>query len=178
MKRIGFRGRLFLILLVFAALPSIVLTLAWGGTSWFLLPFVGSTAAWDSTASTGARALSVARERRNLTRADSQALARHEQTLRTNQLRSTQARYVVERGPPAAAHVAFVAFGVLLVVASRVAGHLSRGMSRPLQELVGWTELIAQERSVPDTGEARGAPEFGVLRARMRQMSLDLARGR
>ena len=42
MKRVGYRGRLFVILLSFALLPSIVLSIAWGGTSWWSLPLVGA----------------------------------------------------------------------------------------------------------------------------------------
>lgn len=174
----GFRGRLFLILLLFAAIPSVVLALALGGSSWLLLPLVGSTTAWDSTAATGVRALAVAESRRNLTDAERQALAAHEQTLRENQLQSKRAGYVFERAAAAGALLALLAFALLFVVASRVAGHLSRSMSRPLQELVGWTELIVRGEAVPGAGDARGAPEFGVLRARMREMSRDLDRGR
>src|SRR5437867_1714879 len=37
-RRIGFRGRLFLILLSFALVPSIVLTVACAATSWEALP--------------------------------------------------------------------------------------------------------------------------------------------
>ncbi|MEX2179130.1 MAG: ATP-binding protein [Gemmatimonadaceae bacterium] len=178
MKRIGFRGRLFLILLMFAAIPSIVLTLAWGGTGRLLLPLVGSTAAWDTTAATGARALSVARERGPLSEDERAALEAHEGTLRENQLRSKQAGYVFERAAAAATLFALVAFALLLVIGSRVAGHLSRSLSRPLQELVGWTERISQGQPIPESTEARGAPEFGVLRARMRQMAGDLEQGR
>ena len=174
----GFRGRLFLILLLFAAIPSVVLAVALGGSSWLLLPLVGSTTAWDSTAATGARALAVAESRRILTDAEREALAAHEQTLRTNQLLAKQAGYVFGRAAAAGALVALLAFALVFVVASRVAGHFSRSMSRPLQELVGWTELIVRGEPVPDGGDARGAPEFGVLRARMREMSRDLDRGR
>ena len=54
-QRIDFRGRLFAILLLFALVPSIVLSLAWAATSWWG-PRSISTAAWDSTAVSGARA--------------------------------------------------------------------------------------------------------------------------
>ena len=62
-KRVGFRGRLFLILLAFAVIPSILISLAWSATGSFVLPLAGATAAWDSVAATGERAIGAARRR-------------------------------------------------------------------------------------------------------------------
>lgn len=177
MRAIGFRGRLFLILFAFALVPSMVLTLAWSGATWWIVPLVSSNAAWDSTAASGARALDIARKHR-VTPADSAALARHEQLLREGQLRSRQSGFFMRRVALAFGISALLAFLGLTVIASRVAGHLSRNLSRPLQELVGWTERIARGEAVPDEPAAKGAPEFGVLRSRMREMSLQLEQGR
>ena len=177
MRRIGFRGRLFLILFAFALVPSMVLTLAWSGATWWIVPLVSSNAAWDSTAASGARALEIARKDRP-TAADSAAFARHEQLLREGQLRSRQSGFFLRRVALAFGISALFAFLGLTVIASRVAGHLSRNLSRPLQELVGWTERIAKGEVVPDEPAAKGAPEFGVLRSRMREMSLELEQGR
>lgn len=154
-----------------------VLTLAWSGATWWLVPMVSSNAAWDSTAASGSRALDIAREGR-LTPADSVALARHEQLLRQGQLRSRQSGFFLRRVALAFGISALFAFLGLTVLASRVAGHLSRNLSRPLQELVGWTERIARGEVVPDEPAAKGAPEFGMLRGRMREMSLELEQGR
>src|SRR5206468_1000184 len=55
-KRVGFRGRLFLILLAFALVPSILVSLAWSATGSFVLPMFGTSAAWDSAAVSGERA--------------------------------------------------------------------------------------------------------------------------
>ena len=77
-----------------------------------------------------------------------------------------------------------VLVGAVLVVvmvavgASRVAGHLSRQLSRPLDELVGWTGLIRMGRPLPEQPERRGAPEFEVLRSGMRTMAQELETGR
>ena len=51
-------------------------------------------------------------------------------------------------------------------------------MSRPLQELVGWTERIGRGQPLPQGPPRRGAPEFEVLRQRMRDMSRELEQGR
>ena len=177
MRRIGFRGRLFLILFGFALVPSMVLTLAWSGATWWIVPMVSSNAAWDSTAASGARALTAARDGR-ISSADSVALARHEQVLREGQLRSRQSGFFLRRVAVAFGVSALFAFLGLVVLASRVAGHLSRNLSRPLQELVGWTERIARAEPLPDEPAAKGAPEFELLRGRMRRMSQELERGR
>lgn len=168
---------MFLILLLFAIVPSIVLSLAWGLSTAFVLPFGGATAAWDSTAATGARALEVARSRR-LTAAESAAVSAHEEALRDNLLRANQAGLLFRRAAGAVALAALVAFALLVLVGSRVAGHLSRSLSRPIQELVGWTELIVRREPLPETALKRGAPEFEVLRTRMREMLAELEQGR
>ncbi|HEY3258554.1 MAG TPA: ATP-binding protein [Gemmatimonadaceae bacterium] len=166
---------MFLILLFFALVPSIVLTFAWASTTWWALPT--GTGAWDSTAATGARALAVARSQR-LSPADSATLAQHEQTLRVSLMHSKQAGFTFRRVFVAVAVASLMAFAVLLVVSSRVAGHLSRSLSRPLQELVGWTERIARAETLPEDPVKRGAPEFQVLRDRMREMAEGLEQGR
>jgi two-component system nitrogen regulation sensor histidine kinase NtrY len=177
-KRIRFRGRLFLILLFFALLPSLVLTVAWAGTTWWALPLVGSSAAaWDTAAVTGARALKIARARR-LNRADSAAVATHEAALQQNQTLARRASFVFQRAPVPAAITAAVALALLLIVTSRVAGHLSRSLSRPVNELMGWTENIVRGEPLPVETDTRGAPEFDVLRRRMRKMAGELEAGR
>ena len=177
MNRLDFRGRLFLILLLFAVIPSVVLSLAWGVTSSLVLPIGGATAAWDSTAATGARTLEIARSR-PLTRAESTALAAHEETLRENVLRANQAGFFFKRAATAIIVTVLLAFALLVVVGLRVAGHLSRNLSRPIQELVGWTDHIARREPLPEGSVKRGAPEFEVLRGRMRAMALELEQGR
>jgi len=174
-KRIGFRGRLFLILLSFALVPTLVLTFAWAATTWLALPL--GVGAWDSTAESGAKVIEIARAQR-LSRSDATAVTEHEQALKIGVMRSKQATFTFRRLALAGALASLIAFVVLLVVSSRVAGHLSRSLSRPLQELVGWTERIAQGEPLPDDPPKRGAPEFATLRDRMRDMAAGLERGR
>lgn len=177
LRHLGFRGRLFVILLVFALVPSVVLSGALAATGWWALPLVGTAAAWDSTAATGARALAVARARaRNAS--DSAVLQAHEAHLNVNLTRSKQASFVFQRAAALVAVLSLLSFATLVLVSSRVAGHLSRSLSRPLKELVGWTERIAHGEPLPAGEETRGAPEFAVLRARMRDMARELESGR
>lgn len=172
-KRVGFRGRLFLILLAFALIPSILISVAWSLTGTWVLPLVGTTAAWDSAAATGSRALAAV-SGEPLTPQQKAALAAHDSTLRTSLLRSRQAGYLFRQAGKTFVVVATLAVLLVGLGASRVAGHLSRNLSRPLQELVGWTERIERGQPVPDSPPRRGAPEFEVLRSRMRDMSTQL----
>ena len=177
MKRVGFRGRLFTILLSFALIPSIVLTLSGGITSWWALKLVGAQSAWDSVAASGSRALGAARTA-PLTADQRKALAQFDSTLNTNALQARRVSYIYRKSAALAVAGAIFSFMVLALLASRIAGHLSRNMSRPLQELVGWTERIGRGLPLPEGPPRRGAPEFEVLRQRMRDMSRELELGR
>jgi signal transduction histidine kinase len=175
-NRVGFRGRLFIILLSFALIPSIVLMLSGGITSW-ALNLVGTTEAWDSAAVAGTRAVNAITSA-PLPANQRQALAQLDSNLRANALQAHRARYIYQRYATLALVGALLSFVVLALLASRIAGHLSRNMSRPLQELVGWTERIGRGEALPDGPPRRGAPEFEVLRQRMRNMSRELELGR
>lgn len=176
-KSIGYRSRLFLILALFAFVPSIVLTIAWSGAMAPLLARVSGTAAWDSVAESGARALKVAR---STTRSadDERVLAEHERQLTTSVSYAHRFEYLTQRFIPVLLISGLAGLALLTLLTSRAAGHLSRQLSRPLHELVGWTERIRRGEPLPPGAEARGAPEFEVLRDGMRQMATDLEAGR
>ena len=93
MKRVGFRGRLFLILLGFAVIPSILISLAWSATGSFVLPLAGATAGWDSVAMTGERAIAAARAA-GLNDAQRNALDIHDKTLRQSVVQSRRAGFL------------------------------------------------------------------------------------
>ena len=177
MKRVGFRGRLFLILLGFALIPSILTSLAWSVSGSVVLPLVGATAAWDSAAASGERAV-TALTGAPLTSAQRRALDVHETMLRQSVVLSRQTEFVFRSAAKQLALATLFVVVVIGVIASRVAGHLSRNLSRPLQELVGWTARIGRGEPLPDTRPRRGAPEFEVLRTRMRDMAAELELGR
>ena len=179
MKHPRFRTRLFVILALFAFVPSILLTLAWSGVAARVLPLLSGTGAWEQVATSGERAIRLARQRPGSPEAKA-ALSEHEAQLGESRLQARRFRFLSERAVPVVAVGGLLLLTLLSLVASRVAGHLSRQLSRPLDEIVGWTARIAQAERLPlpSEEEARGAPEFGVLRERMRQMAGDLELGR
>jgi signal transduction histidine kinase len=177
-KRLSFRTRLFLYLLLFAIVPASVLML--GGTlaASRAVSLVGGSQPWERVAESGRRALSQARQA-PLTAEQRAALEAHEQELRGSLLQASRFSYLAERVVPVIALFALVGIAILALLASRVAGHLSRQMSRPLNEIVGWTDLIGQGKPLPEgTPRKRGAPEFDTLRRRMRRMARELTSAR
>ncbi len=172
-----FRTRLFVTLSLFAVVPSAVLTLLWATTLSTALPLLSGSAAWERVAATGERAIAAARSE-PLSPAARAAMAAHEQELTVSVTDAHRYRYMAVRSVPIVLAVAGGALIVLAVVASRVAGHLARQLSRPLDELVGWTDRIARALPLPAGPPTRGAPEFAVLRNRMRVMAADLDTGR
>lgn len=178
-QSLRFRSRLFLILALFAFVPSIVLTLAWSGVAAGVLPVLTGTGAWENVATSGERAITLARTRPG-SEETAEALARHESQLGQSRLQARRFRYLIERAVPAVAILGLIALAVLSLLASRAAGHLSRQLSRPIDEIIGWTSRIAHGEPLPPPTEreAKGAPEFGLLRERMREMEAGLEAGR
>ncbi len=177
MKRLGFRARLFIILSLFAALPSLLLTVVWWVTFTQVLPELGGTEAWERVAATGETALAVARQRAE-SPAERAAVEAHARELTLSVTQASRLKYLAVRAIPVAGAGALLLLALLVLGASRVAGHLSRQLSRPLDEVVGWTERIARGEPLPSAARRRGAPEFEILRQRMRTMATDLDTGR
>jgi two-component system nitrogen regulation sensor histidine kinase NtrY len=176
-KRLDFRKRLFLILSLFALVPAAVLTVAWGIAAWEAVPFVTAGTAWDRVAQTGKAAVEAV-EGLPLTSKQQEALRTHELELEASVVQGRRLKFLAQRVAPVILLVAVGALAVLWIAASRVAGHLSRQLSRPIHELVGWTAMIEQGQDIPSTSATRGAPEFDVLRHRMRSMAAELEQGR
>ena len=172
-----FRARLLLALSLFALLPALVVTAGWMTMTSRVLPLVGGRAAWERVAETGRRALDAAREAA-LDAPQRRRLDAHEAELEASVTQARRFSYLSTRLLPVVLVGAVVGLVVLWIAASRVAGHLARQMSRPLDEVVRWTGTIARGEPLPAVATARGAPEFTVLRDGMRRMSDDLAEGR
>jgi signal transduction histidine kinase len=201
MNQLRFRTRLVLILSLFAIVPALLLTLLWSGTVSTALPFVTGRPAWDSVAASGEKAIAAARQA-SLTPAQRRAIDLHERELRVSVEQARRYTFLAGRTARVIAIGGVLALLILTGAASRVAGHLSRQLSRPLDELVRWTELIGHGESLPPppertivsrvrtngddggttmevtTSRVRGAPEFETLRRSMREMVSELEHGR
>lgn len=182
MKQLRFRTRLILILSLVAIVPALVLTLMWTATLSSALPFISGKTAWERAAASGQAAIAEMRKR-PMTPPERALLATHERELRTSVEQSQRYSFLASRTIRVVLLAGFLALVFLSIVVSRVAGHLSRQLSRPLDELVHWTGLIERGQKIPDAATSppkRGAPEFETLRNKMRAMAnaLELARDR
>ena len=179
MNQLRYRTRLIVILSLFAIVPAALLTIIWGGTVSSAVSLVSARGAWESVASSGQKAITAMRSG-PLTPAQRRLIDAHERELNTSLEQARRYSFIASRS----GRVVIVAgvFFLLLFgfIAARVAGHLSRQMSRPLDEIVRWTALIGHGEALPsrDAKVARGAPEFATLRDRMREMADALDAGR
>ncbi|HJU72659.1 MAG TPA: ATP-binding protein [Gemmatimonadaceae bacterium] len=173
MTRLAFRSRLFVILLLFAVVPALVLTVAWGVFANKTLPLVGGGAAWDRLAQSG-KELVTSLQTARLSPGQQARVGAHTRELEESITQARRLRFLSERAQPAVLLGGVLALALLGFAALRVAGHLSRQLSRPLDELVGWTDKIARGQQLTATSSARGAPEFDALRRHMRAMDGEL----
>ena len=108
------------------------------------------------------------------------AAREHQETL-TNSVRLSRVYVVlIERALqllPLLAVVIALLIGALAFYGAR---RLSRGLSRPIHDLVGWTKRIAKHEPLPDpnTDEGREVREFATLRTSLRDMATELEEGR
>jgi len=171
-----FRRRIFAWLVVIAVVPAAIVTVVGLYAPDIAAP-VGGVAAWERAGATWREAQRALADPR-LSPAARRALGQHGDELSLSLRRARQAQAIRTAFSGILAAVA-VALAVLVSGgAIRLAGHLSRQLSRPIDELVAWTRRIQRGEPLPDAPPARGAPEFAVLREAFRTMAgeLDAAR--
>jgi signal transduction histidine kinase len=171
-----FRRRIFAWLVVVAAIPAGIGIGVTVLAPQLDLP-VGGVAAWDRAGSTW-RDAQHALARQPLSPVVRAALRRHSEELSNSLRRARQSQTIRDYATPVLAGIgaglaALVAFGTV-----RLAGHLSRQLSRPIDELIAWTGRLTRGEALPDAPPAKGAPEFQVLRNAFRAMAADLATAR
>ncbi|MGH7538476.1 MAG: hypothetical protein ACREMF_07580, partial [Gemmatimonadales bacterium] len=172
-----FHRRIFLVLVLMAAVPTGLAVVGWILTVRTFGPTAGARASLEEVTASAREMLEqvdttlLAPEARGAMREHLEPLSRGVSFARRAD------RYL--RYYTAGLAIVVIALGALVLVAAvRVAGHLSRQLSRPIDELVGWTRLIRQRQPLPAGPPTRGAPEFASLRLALRDMAgaLDGAR--
>lgn len=172
----AFRQRIFGWLVVASVVPATIALTVAVVTPDVEAP-VGGAEAWERAADTWREV------RRRLadgavTPATRRALERHDQEIAVSLRRARQAEALRTAFSGIVAGVA-AAIAVLVVGGTvRLAGHLSRQLSRPIDELVAWTDYLRRGEPIPESAPVKGAPEFAVLRAAFRATAGELARAR
>jgi signal transduction histidine kinase len=172
-----FRQRIFLILGALTAVPTALAVVGWALAARTTAPSVGARVALEETAAS-ARQMLDRMDTTQLAPRERAALRQHLVQL-SNSVSLARRAETYQRYYMAGFAVVVIVFGSLaLIVAVRLAGHLSRQLSRPIDELVGWTRLIRRHMPLPAGPPTKGAPEFEALRQALRELAtaLDAAR--
>jgi two-component system nitrogen regulation sensor histidine kinase NtrY len=175
--RLSFHQRILLILICLGAVPTATAILGWGLTIRSSARVPGARDAVEGVAASG-RLLLHTIDSTRLQPAERRALADHASKLNTAigqfQRAETFSRYYY-----AGLGLVILLLGAAFVYASlRFGGHLSRQLSRPIEELIGWTGNIRRLEPLPPDRPRRGAPEFEALRTALREMASSLERAR
>jgi signal transduction histidine kinase len=177
--RLAFRQRILLILICLGAVPTAVAILGWALTVRSTTPAAGALRAMEDVGASGRRLLHTLDSTR-LTPTERRALDAHAEKLNSALVRfqrvETFGRYYY-----AGLGLVVLLIGAAFLYASvRLGGHLSRQLSRPIEELIGWTRHIRRLEPLPPDQPRRGAPEFEALRTALREMAaaLETARAR
>jgi signal transduction histidine kinase len=171
-----FRRRIFVVLVLMAAVPTGLAVVGWVLTVRTFGPTAGARASLEEVA-TSARGMLDQVDTTRLSPIARVAVREHLDAVSRGVSFARRADRYMRYYTAGLAIVVIVLGALVLFAAVRVAGHLSRQLSRPIDELIGWTRLIRQHEPLPE-GELRGAPEFASLRLALRDMAgtLDTAR--
>jgi two-component system nitrogen regulation sensor histidine kinase NtrY len=175
--RLSFHQRILLILICLGAVPTAGAILGWGLTIRSTTRAPGARDAIEGVAASG-RLLLHTIDSTRLQPAERRALEDHASKLNTAigqlQRADTFSRYYYA----GLGLLILLIGGAFLYASVRFGGHLSRQLSRPIEELIGWTGNIRRMEPLPPDRPRRGAPEFAALRTALREMATGLERAR
>ena len=172
-----FRRRIFLILVVMTAVPTVLAVAGWVLSVRRLLPAAGARASTERVAAT-ARTLLEGIDTLHLTVGERALLRNHLNEVSESVSLARRAETFLRYYTAGFALVILLLGTAVLYAAVNLAGHLSRQLSRPIDELVGWTSLIRRNARLPPGQLTRGAPEFEALRQALRELAAALAAAR
>ncbi|HEY6854048.1 MAG TPA: ATP-binding protein [Gemmatimonadales bacterium] len=174
---LAFRQRIFVILVALTAVPTTLAVIGWAISVRAVAPAAGSSASLEQVVAS-TRTMLQHVDTLHLSPGARAALRRHLAQVSNSVSLARRAEAYLRFYTLGFAIVVLV-LGALVIFASvRLAGHLSRQLSRPIDELVGWTRLIRQREPLPAGAPERGAPEFESLRQALRELAAALAAAR
>ena len=172
-----FRRRIFVILVVMTVVPTVLAFAGWVLSVRRLLPAAGARASTERVAAT-ARALLDGVDTLHLTGRERALLRDHLNEVSASVSLARRAETFLRYYTAGFALVILLLGAGVLYAAVNLAGHLSRQLSRPIDEMVGWTQLIRRHEPLPGGPPPRGAPEFEALRQALRELAAALAAAR
>ena len=161
------------------AVPTVLAVAGWVLSVRRLLPAAGARASTERVAAT-ARTLLEGVDTLHLTVRERTMLRQHLHEVSESVSLARRAETFLRYYSAGFALVILLLGAGVLYAAVNLAGHLSRQLSRPIDELVGWTQLIRRHEPLPSPGapSTRGAPEFEALRQALRELAAALAAAR
>ena len=174
-----FRQRIFVVLVALTAVPTALAVVGWALAVRTVGPSAGARVALEEMAAS-ARQMVDRMDTTHLAPRERAAVREHLERLSNSVTLARRAETYLRYYAGGFALVVIVFGGLALTTAVRLARHLSRQLSRPIDELVGWTRLIRRRVPLPGGPASRGAPEFEALRQALRELAtaLDAARER
>src|SRR3954468_7165010 len=172
-----FRRRIFVVLVVMTVVPTVLALAGWVVSVRRLLPAAGARASTERVAAT-ARLLLEGVDTLHLTVRERALLRNHLNEVSASVSLARRAETFLRYYTAGFAVVILLLGAAVLYTAVNLAGHLSRQLSRPIDELVGWTQLIRRHEALPVGPQTRGAPEFEALRQALRELAAALAAAR
>src|SRR5213595_620276 len=174
-----FRRRIFGILVALSAVPTTLAVVGWVLAARTVAPSAGARVALERVAAS-ARQMLEQMDTTRLTARDRAAFRQHLEQLSNSVTLVRRAETYLRYYAGGFAALVLVLGALAIIAAIRLAGHLSRQLSRPIDELVGWTRLIRRRMPLPAGAPTRGAPDFEALRQALRELAtaLDAARER
>jgi two-component system nitrogen regulation sensor histidine kinase NtrY len=174
---LSFRQRIFLVLAALTAVPTILAVIGWALAVRADAPSAGARVSLEAVA-VSAREMLEHVDTLQLG-PDQRAAVRHHLAEISNSVTLVRRAETYLRYYTGGFVAVVLVLGALVLFAAvRVAGHLSRQLSRPIDELVGWTRLIRRRLPLPAGAPSRGAPEFAALRQALGELAaaIDAAR--
>src|SRR3989454_10642319 len=172
-----FRQRIFVILVALTAVPTALAVVGWALAVRTVAPSAGARVALEEMAAS-ARLMVDRMDTTHLSVRERAAFREHLEQLSNSVTLARRAETYLRSYAGGFAAVVFVLGAFAVIVAVRLVGHLSRQLSRPIDELVGWTRLIRRRMPLPAGPPTRGAPEFEALRQALRELATALEAAR
>ena len=173
----SFRHRILLALVLLGAVPSAVAVAGWSLTLLRFNPARTSQVALAPVRNS-ARELLRALDTTRLDSTEHRALREHVEAL-NGALNLSQRGFFYSRYRAGAMGLLMAVLGALLVyTAVLLTRSLSRQLSHPIDELIGWMARIRRHEPLPPEEHRGGAPEFAALRAELRDTAASLRQAR
>ena len=176
----SFQRRILLALMGVGLVPAVLLLLVGTITVRVGVRTTGTAGPWSSLAESGQLLFDAVADAEVTNTGVTQAAQAHQEVLSQSLRQSQIFELVADRILTLLPILALVLATLIGGLSYWVAQQLSRGFSRPINELVGWTELIGKIEPLPppDPSDARGVQEFALLRNALRTMAKELEEGR